>query len=90
MKPTKKYNEIRERRPISEKIGDWGDYDLEWWVLMVWGIYLSGTTALMDIHKPRGKLRGVNQLTILLHEAYLVKVTTKGEGVKNFDHVVYE
>ena len=32
------------------------------------------------------------QLTILLHKHYFVKVTTKGEGVKNnqkFGHVVY-
>ena len=35
---------------------------------------------------------GVSQITFLLHKPYLVKVTTKGEGVKNtqkFDHVVY-
>ena len=25
-----------------------------------------------DIHKPRGQLRGVNQMTILLHKPYLV------------------
>ena len=32
-------------------------------------------------------------MTISLHKPYLVKVTTKGEGVKNtqkFDHVVYK
>ena len=32
-------------------------------------------------------------MTILTHKPYLVKVTTKGGGVKNtqyFDHVVYE
>ena len=31
-------------------------------------------------------------MTILLHKPYLIKVTTKGEGVKNtqkIDHVVY-
>ena len=49
-------------------------------------------------HKPRGQLggeRGVSQMTILLHNPYLVEVTLKGggrEGVKNsqnFDSVVY-
>ena len=36
-------------------------------------------------HKPRGQLKGegVSQMTILLHKPYLVKVITKGEGVKN-------
>ena len=32
------------------------------------------------IHKPRGQLRGVSQMTILLHKSYLIKVTTKGGG----------
>ena len=37
-------------------------------------------------------VEGVSQMTISLNEAYLVKVTTMGEGVKNtqkFDLVVY-
>ena len=49
--------------------------------------------ALGDIHKPRGQfLKGVSQMTILLHKPYLLKVTTKGGGVKNtqnFDHVAW-
>ena len=48
-----------------------------------------------DIYKPRGQLRvrGVSQLTILLHRPYLIKVTTKEVGGsqnnQKFDHVVY-
>ena len=33
------------------------------------------------IHKTRGQLMG-SQMTILLHKPYLVKVTTKGNGLK--------
>ena len=49
---------------------------------------------LGDIHKPRGQLRGVSQMTILLHKPYYVKVTTKGEGggvkyTQKFDNLVY-
>ena len=35
-----------------------------------------------NIHKPRGKLKGerASQMTNLLHEPYLGKVTTKGGG----------
>ena len=34
------------------------------------------------IHKPCGEFRGegVNQMTILLHKPYIVKVATMGEG----------
>ena len=35
---------------------------------------------LWVIRKPRGQLRGVNQMNIIYREPYLVKVTTKGEG----------
>ena len=47
------------------------------------------------IHKPRGRLRGegVCQMTILLHQTYLVKSDHEGGGdVKNIQklgHVVY-
>ena len=33
-----------------------------------------------SIHKPRGLFRGFSQMTTLLHEPYLVKVSTKGAG----------
>ena len=42
MNPTKKCNEISERRHISEKMGEWGDYDLVWRILMVFGNLFIG------------------------------------------------
>ena len=55
------------------------------------GYFFREIATYNYIHKTRGQLRGVIQMTILLHKPYLVKVTKKREGVKNnqkFGHVV--
>ena len=50
---------------------------------------INETIVLGTVYKPRRQVRGVALMSTLLNKSYLVKVSTKGGGVKNAPNSVY-